>query len=377
VISVDPLLTATQPSEAARIVADCQYTLWPDVKAAKPRYHPIPPDRTINLVGQRFGRLIVVERAGTKNKSANWMCLCDCGNMRAYTSSKLRSGQAKTCGCGRRGPRKRRRPPFEYPVDIVQLVRDSITAGRTLHEVAALLNRSRATVIRVMRLNGIAAAARGPRPRAAKPRCQSEENQSLQQPRLLYLPGARISGVYAIVNRKTGVQYIGSSVDIDDRLRDHAIALERGTHQNIYLQRAWRKYGADAFEFTVIEAVADHTMLSRVEQVYMDRFPRRAKYNMASSADRPPSRKGAKMPQSACDKLSERSRLIPRTAEWRAHMSASLRGRKLSMEQRKQIGDRQRGRPSKRGKGWHHTAETKQKISDTKRRKRFAANENQ
>lgn len=37
--------------------------------------------RAIDLVGQRFGRLTVIKRHGTKkNGNASWLCQCDCGN---------------------------------------------------------------------------------------------------------------------------------------------------------------------------------------------------------------------------------------------------------------------------------------------------------
>lgn len=36
--------------------------------------------RLIDLTGQRFGRLTVIERAGSDiRKQALWMCVCDCG----------------------------------------------------------------------------------------------------------------------------------------------------------------------------------------------------------------------------------------------------------------------------------------------------------
>lgn len=56
--------------------------------------------KAIDLTGQRFGRLVVVERAGT-NKSGNalWRCLCDCGNTTEVRSADLRRGATKSCGC--------------------------------------------------------------------------------------------------------------------------------------------------------------------------------------------------------------------------------------------------------------------------------------
>jgi len=57
------------------------------------------------LVGQRFGRLLVVSRAGSQKthdkraSSALWNCKCDCGNTTTVTSWKLTSGYTRSCGC--------------------------------------------------------------------------------------------------------------------------------------------------------------------------------------------------------------------------------------------------------------------------------------
>lgn len=53
----------------------------------------------IDLTGQRFGRLVVIERVGVaKSGHALWSCVCDCGNHHTTTSNQLHSG-AKSCGC--------------------------------------------------------------------------------------------------------------------------------------------------------------------------------------------------------------------------------------------------------------------------------------
>ena len=53
----------------------------------------------IDLTGQRFGRLTVIERAGTKHGEAVWRCRCDCGNEVVVSGYKLRTGHSKSCGC--------------------------------------------------------------------------------------------------------------------------------------------------------------------------------------------------------------------------------------------------------------------------------------
>lgn len=52
--------------------------------------------RNIDLVGHRFGRLIVLSRSTT---SAKWVCRCDCGNLVEVTTTHLKTGHTKSCGC--------------------------------------------------------------------------------------------------------------------------------------------------------------------------------------------------------------------------------------------------------------------------------------
>lgn len=51
-----------------------------------------------DLTGQKFGRLLVVEQNRDK-RYVRWKCLCDCGGVTITTTSKLKSGHTKSCGC--------------------------------------------------------------------------------------------------------------------------------------------------------------------------------------------------------------------------------------------------------------------------------------
>jgi len=56
--------------------------------------------KAISLEGQKYGRLIAVERVG-KNRHGQmlWMCICDCGSEVVVRSGDLRSRNTKSCGC--------------------------------------------------------------------------------------------------------------------------------------------------------------------------------------------------------------------------------------------------------------------------------------
>ncbi len=62
-------------------------------------------------------------------------------------------------------------------------------------------------------------------------------------------------GVYRILCTPTGSAYIGSSLDITNRWSKHRIQLRKNVHHCAHLQRAWNKYGEDAFEWHVIQVL--------------------------------------------------------------------------------------------------------------------------
>ena len=53
-----------------------------------------------NLVGERFGNLIVIDQDETKHgKGVYWRCSCSCGNICSYRTNMLVNGYIKSCGC--------------------------------------------------------------------------------------------------------------------------------------------------------------------------------------------------------------------------------------------------------------------------------------
>ncbi len=54
----------------------------------------------IDLTGQKFNRLLVLERAENfKCRHARWKCLCDCGAHTVVGGQSLTRGTTKSCGC--------------------------------------------------------------------------------------------------------------------------------------------------------------------------------------------------------------------------------------------------------------------------------------
>lgn len=57
-----------------------------------------------DLTGQRFGKLVVIERAEDNispkgKRRCQWLCKCDCGQYALAMDNSLRAGYKKSCGC--------------------------------------------------------------------------------------------------------------------------------------------------------------------------------------------------------------------------------------------------------------------------------------
>ena len=64
----------------------------------------IYPRQTDQMVGLRFGSLVVACRATSSHPTRNyfWRCVCDCGAESVVRGTHLRLGKTKSCGCKRR-----------------------------------------------------------------------------------------------------------------------------------------------------------------------------------------------------------------------------------------------------------------------------------
>ena len=56
--------------------------------------------RFLNLTGLTFGRLTVIEYKGSSpTGKKRWLCKCNCGSVSVATTSSLRKGSTRSCGC--------------------------------------------------------------------------------------------------------------------------------------------------------------------------------------------------------------------------------------------------------------------------------------
>ena len=178
-------------------------------------------------------------------------------------------------------------------------------------------------------------------------------------------------GIYAIINTVNSKRYIGSSVDLEQRRKEHWRALMRGDHDNTHLQRSANKHGVGAFVFEVLETCGIDELISR-EQCYLDES--QPEYNMLPRAH---SMLGTRMSEAVKEKISRalRGRSSPmkgkrHTEAAKLKMSRSqkgnrhLWGHKHSLESRAKMSRSHLGQPAP-NKGQSHSAETRAKISAT------------
>lgn len=55
--------------------------------------------KLIDLTGQKFGKLTVIERDKSFVKVVRWVCKCDCGNTKTIRGYCLKDGTTQSCGC--------------------------------------------------------------------------------------------------------------------------------------------------------------------------------------------------------------------------------------------------------------------------------------
>lgn len=79
----------------------------------------------------------------------------------------------------------------------------------------------------------------------------------------------KLIGVYKIYCEENDKTYIGSSNNIDKRLKEHLNNLKKNQHKNPNLQRAFNKYGLGTFTFSVV-AICPLEERFNLEQYYID-----------------------------------------------------------------------------------------------------------
>ena len=79
------------------------------------------------------------------------------------------------------------------------------------------------------------------------------------------------SGIYSIKSLKNKRVYIGSAINISNRISEHIKTLKQDNHHNIHLQRVWNKYGEKDLEFNILYFCKEDDLLKN-EQKFIDKY---------------------------------------------------------------------------------------------------------
>lgn len=156
-----------------------------------------------------------------------------------------------------------------------------------------------------------------------------------------------LCGVYKIVNNLNGKVYIGQSISIQSRWKEHVNALRRGDSKCTLLQRAWNKYGEENFTFEILE-LCSADILDDIEIKYISFYDScNSGYNIE-----PGGNKNKHLSEETKQKLREShlgkkmsDEAIQKMSEARMGEQNPMYGKTHSEEARKKISDTHKGKP--------------------------------
>lgn len=131
--------------------------------------------------------------------------------------------------------------------------------------------------------------------------------------------GDRICRLYRVIRKETGDDYIGVSIDIRRRWREHRTSVKEGSETHFH--RALRLYGEDAFTWKVIAIYRNEDIAREMEFIAITMMNMGA-YNMTPGGDGI-----SEYTQELRDKVSERTREAMARPEVKAKLSAAMEAR--------------------------------------------------
>ena len=183
----------------------------------------------------------------------------------------------------------------------------------------------------------------------------------------------KICGIYRIKHKESGKSYIGLSVDIHARWKQHRSFAKTGRRSAIY--NALAKYGVDAFEFDVLEECPPE-QLEQKERIWIAKLNTvQNGYNLTlggesnkevsaeTKAKLSIANTGKKQSKETIEKRAAKLRGIKRTPEQNAAKSALMKGRGLGRKAPEWVKEKM-GKPFL---GKRHTSESIAKMSQSKK----------
>ena len=180
----------------------------------------------------------------------------------------------------------------------------------------------------------------------------------------------KIIGVYKIINIINLKYYIGYSINIDKRFKEHKKALENNKHLNILLQRSYNKYGIENFKFDIIHIYKTVYETKKKELEYLENIEIRnmlfnLNYNNSGGnilSSHPNKQNIIKKSETQKKKISLLSKDEKKLKYGRIGDKNGMYGKYQSKETKEKISLVNKG--NSYAKGYKHTVETKKKLSD-------------
>lgn len=166
-------------------------------------------------------------------------------------------------------------------------------------------------------------------------------------------------GIYRISNKHTGQMYIGQSVNIEERFRQHKRG--DGVKKGSYIDNAILKHGKDNFLYEIIKLCPRKYLnglekyFIRIYNTYQD--PRH--YNLTPGGENPPSWEGKHLSDEHKKNISEANKGKTRSDETRKKLSEIRKDTTLPEATKKKISNTLKGRV--------FSTNHKKKISDAKK----------
>ena len=83
--------------------------------------------KKIDMIGRRYGKVVVVEETNKRDKSGTifYLCLCDCGKQKIINGKNLRHNSTMSCGCYNLIRNKKENPDYKKPLyGIYEAIKD-------------------------------------------------------------------------------------------------------------------------------------------------------------------------------------------------------------------------------------------------------------
>lgn len=172
-------------------------------------------------------------------------------------------------------------------------------------------------------------------------------------------------GIYKITNKLNGKVYIGQSIDIDTRWRQHINAKD-----NFAIHNAIKKYGEENFKFEVLlECPVDMLNVWERDMIALYDCISPNGYNLTEGGEG-----GYRRSEETKIKISNAQKGKHLSEETRRKMSEVKKGKKLqpfSVEHKRKISEANKGKtPWNKGKTNVFSEETRLKISEAKKGKK-------